>query len=414
MVQEPYWTATARFADVVLPSTISLEREDVAGRRRARPVFAMQRALDPFGEASDDYAICARARRAAGRGGAVHRGEHLGSGCGTCTTGWRSSSQRSRRRLSFEAFWEAGELALPTVAGRRSPDRTVPRGAELRTADDAERRIEVFSETIERFGYWTGRATRPGWSPTSGIEGELARRFRRNWSRINRSSACTASSTSGSQPGNQGRRARRTADQPGRRPGARHRGRRAGEGPQRSGRRLAVARVTEAVRPGVVQMAAGAWYDPVALPGRGAARGLRGRPEHGDSRHRHVVAGASVPRGSCAWCRCRGSWGSRRRGTRYDPPPTAERVSARHRRSGGAVRSVSTVWIRTPCSIRAIRSKPSSLAGGPARLARPPGRRRRSASADSGGTRPGTPSADEMSLRPVRMQPITSTLTISL
>jgi anaerobic selenocysteine-containing dehydrogenase len=59
---------------------------------------------------------------------------------------------------------------------------------------------------------------------------------------------------------------------------------------------LAGVRVTDAIRPGVVQLATGAWYDP-EVPGHAAA-GDGVRPAGRDSRHRGIVirrAVSSVP-----------------------------------------------------------------------------------------------------------------------
>src|SRR6202011_3721286 len=55
VVHEPFWTATARHADIVLPTTTTLERDDVGAGRNDGYVIAMPRALPPFGEARDDY-----------------------------------------------------------------------------------------------------------------------------------------------------------------------------------------------------------------------------------------------------------------------------------------------------------------------------------------------------------------------
>ena len=59
VVHEPWWTPTARMADVVLPATTTLERDDIAARLRRAVVVAMQRALDPPGEARNDRTILA-------------------------------------------------------------------------------------------------------------------------------------------------------------------------------------------------------------------------------------------------------------------------------------------------------------------------------------------------------------------
>ncbi|HWI71868.1 MAG TPA: molybdopterin-dependent oxidoreductase, partial [Baekduia sp.] len=59
VVHEPYWTATARRADVVLPATITLEREDLGGAANDPVLVAMQRVLEPHGQERDDHAIFA-------------------------------------------------------------------------------------------------------------------------------------------------------------------------------------------------------------------------------------------------------------------------------------------------------------------------------------------------------------------
>ena len=59
MVHEPHWTAAARHADIVLPTTTSLEREDIGSGRRDTHLIAMHQAADPVGEARDDHEILA-------------------------------------------------------------------------------------------------------------------------------------------------------------------------------------------------------------------------------------------------------------------------------------------------------------------------------------------------------------------
>ncbi len=57
IVNESWWTATAKRADIVFPATTTLERNDIGASSRDRFVFAMQQAIAPVGEARDDYAI---------------------------------------------------------------------------------------------------------------------------------------------------------------------------------------------------------------------------------------------------------------------------------------------------------------------------------------------------------------------
>ncbi|WP_409187934.1 molybdopterin-dependent oxidoreductase [Bradyrhizobium sp. RDM4] len=57
ITHEINWTTTARYADIVLPCTSPLEREDFAGSRSDNSLMPMPPVLPPFGEARDDYTI---------------------------------------------------------------------------------------------------------------------------------------------------------------------------------------------------------------------------------------------------------------------------------------------------------------------------------------------------------------------
>jgi biotin/methionine sulfoxide reductase len=59
VVHEPYWTATAKHADIVLPATTTLERNDIGCSGNARHMFAMKQALPAIGLARSDYEIFA-------------------------------------------------------------------------------------------------------------------------------------------------------------------------------------------------------------------------------------------------------------------------------------------------------------------------------------------------------------------
>lgn len=57
IVNEPFWTATAKRADIVLPATTSLERNDIGGSSRDPHVIFMPKLIEPVGDARDDFAI---------------------------------------------------------------------------------------------------------------------------------------------------------------------------------------------------------------------------------------------------------------------------------------------------------------------------------------------------------------------
>ncbi|MCL2536172.1 MAG: molybdopterin-dependent oxidoreductase, partial [Nocardiaceae bacterium] len=55
VVHEPYWTPMARHADIVIPSTTSLERNDLACTRNDPLLVAMHQAVPRHADARDDY-----------------------------------------------------------------------------------------------------------------------------------------------------------------------------------------------------------------------------------------------------------------------------------------------------------------------------------------------------------------------
>ena len=59
IVTDHSWTATARRADIVLPTTCALERDDFMINRRDTALVYMSAVLRPYSQARDDFDICA-------------------------------------------------------------------------------------------------------------------------------------------------------------------------------------------------------------------------------------------------------------------------------------------------------------------------------------------------------------------
>lgn len=59
IVHEQFWTAQAKYADIVLPATTALERNDIGSSASDRFMIAMQQVIEPVGESRDDYSILA-------------------------------------------------------------------------------------------------------------------------------------------------------------------------------------------------------------------------------------------------------------------------------------------------------------------------------------------------------------------
>jgi biotin/methionine sulfoxide reductase len=147
VVHEPYWTATARQADIVLPVTTTLEREDLGSGRRDSHLIAMRRAVDPYGAARDDYTILAALAERLGFGDRFTEGRTAREWIEHLYTGWRGDDQPS-----FSRFWADGELELPRGPSRFTlfeRFRADPSAAPLATPSG---RIEITSATVAGFG----------------------------------------------------------------------------------------------------------------------------------------------------------------------------------------------------------------------------------------------------------------------
>ncbi|MBM9508124.1 molybdopterin-dependent oxidoreductase [Actinacidiphila acididurans] len=150
LVHETHWTATARHADLVLPATTALEREDIGAGRRDTHLIAMHRAADPYGQARDDHAILAGLAERLGFGQEFTEGrdtrqwlEHLYG-----TWARESAASGAGEPPPFEEFWAAGEWELPGRPAERTlfaAFRADPQSAPLATPSG---RIELASARI--------------------------------------------------------------------------------------------------------------------------------------------------------------------------------------------------------------------------------------------------------------------------
>jgi molybdopterin guanine dinucleotide-containing S/N-oxide reductase-like protein len=178
IVHESAWTATARHADIVLPATITLEREDIGATAGDPLMIAMHRAVAPYREARDDYDIFTGLAERLGIGEAFTEGrtarqwlEHIYEP--TC----RALAERGINTPDFAQFWDDGELALPAEAwdgGIVRAFRRDPAGSPLPTPSG---KIEIASAAIAAFGY-ADCPGHPVWLPfVEGAGSAAASRF---------------------------------------------------------------------------------------------------------------------------------------------------------------------------------------------------------------------------------------------
>ena len=178
VVHEPYWTATARHADVVLPTTVTLERDDVGCGRNDGYVIAMPRALEPLGEARDDYDAFAELAKRLGTWDEFTEGRTAIEWVEHIYERFRSRvGERSVTVPAFDEFWSTGEARLPASSDDHSLLDRFREDPEARRVHTPSGRIELFSTTIDAFGYDDCPA-HPTWlEPVEWLGSERATQF---------------------------------------------------------------------------------------------------------------------------------------------------------------------------------------------------------------------------------------------
>ncbi len=178
IVHEPWWTATAKHADIVLPATTTLERNDIGGSTRDRYIFAQPRVIPPVGEARSDFEIFADLAERLGFGQDFTEGRDEMGWLRALWQETRDSAARAGVDLpTFEAFWEAGFVAMPEANADYvylADFRADPQENALRTPSG---RIELASERIAGFRY-DDCPGQPTWiDPDEWLGSPLAKRY---------------------------------------------------------------------------------------------------------------------------------------------------------------------------------------------------------------------------------------------
>ncbi|QDF97024.1 Asp-tRNA(Asn)/Glu-tRNA(Gln) amidotransferase GatCAB subunit C [Azoarcus sp. DD4] len=269
VVHEQVWNPLARMADLVLPATTTLERDDIGFATREPYLVAMKKLADAPGEARDDYAIFAALARRLGSETAFTEGRdahawlvHLYDEAA------RAAADRGVVWPDFEHFAAQGTLDLDALEAQApvvmlAGFRADPVAHPLPTPSG---RIELHSATIAGFGY-DDCPGHPVWrAPQEWLGAPAAQRYplhlisdqpaARLHSQLDHGPTSRAGKVSGREPAHIN-----PAD-------AAARG--IGDGDvvrifNDRGACLAAARLDPAVMPGVLRLPTGAWYDPLRL-----------------------------------------------------------------------------------------------------------------------------------------------------
>jgi biotin/methionine sulfoxide reductase len=265
IANEAWWNGLARHADIVLPCTLMLERNDIACTSREDTIFASHKLREPHQEARNDYDIFAELARRLGAWDIYTETKEEEDWLREFYAAIKDRACAASGEMpSFEEFWQLGSVEVtPPPETSSIFERFVQDPVRHRLATPSGR-IEIFSQTIASFGI-VGCPGHPAWvEPSEWLGGPLAQRYplhllanqprTKLHSQYDHSPNSRAAKISDREPLRihpEDARARGIADKSVVRMF------------NDRGQCLVSAVYSEEVEPGVVQIATGAWFDPL-------------------------------------------------------------------------------------------------------------------------------------------------------
>ena len=149
VVQDPWWTASARFADIVLPATSVVERDEISsgGTYSKDKVYAMRQVIKPVADSKDDFEIFRLLARK------FHVENEFTGGKKRMQLIQESYEKSTASTVvSFDQFWSEGVARIPVPEEeqnwvRHGDFRTDPIDNPLATASG---KIELYCEHIAK------------------------------------------------------------------------------------------------------------------------------------------------------------------------------------------------------------------------------------------------------------------------
>jgi len=278
IVHEPWWNSLARYADIALPCTTPLERNDIVSGLFHNMILASRQVAEPFGQSRNDHDIfAALAERLGFRDAFTENRTEMEWLRHLYESTRRQMQERGTTLPEFEAFWKTGYVENPPLPKpvMLAALRADPGANPLKTPSG---KVEIYSETIASFGY-DDCPGHPTWlEPAEWLGSPLAERYplhlisnqprTRLHSQLDNGVTSLESKIKGREP-----LTMHPQD-------AAARGLRDGDIVRvfnERGACLAGLIVSDGVRPGVIQLATGAWYDPQNAS-EGASMDKHGNP----------------------------------------------------------------------------------------------------------------------------------------
>lgn len=170
VVNEPYWTATAKYADIVLPATTSYERNDLemGGDYSQLYVFPMHQCVPPQHEARNDYDIFAGLAEKLGVLAQYTEGKDEARWLKTMYDNMKEQARAARVALPpFDMFWASNNyVRFPIPEENKQWVRFADfrENPLLNPLGTPTGKIEIYSDTVAKMNYADCHGL-PGWLP---------------------------------------------------------------------------------------------------------------------------------------------------------------------------------------------------------------------------------------------------------
>ena len=267
IVNEQVWTSTARHADIVFPSTTMMERNDLGGSSYDHWLSPMRKVVEPFAQSRSDFEVFTGIAETLGFADQFTEGRTEAEWVRYLYEQTRSNAAEKGVLIpGFDDFWAGQQISVEEqVADMQFPLELFREDPQKYPLGTPSGKIEIFSEIIDGFGYNDCKG-HPMWFEKDEFMGSSAysREFPlhlvSNQPRTRLHSQMDHGITSRNAK-IKGREAMRMNPVD-----AGQRGISAGDVVRifnDRGACLAGVEITETIRQGVIELATGAWYEPL-------------------------------------------------------------------------------------------------------------------------------------------------------
>jgi len=180
IVNEPWWTATAQRADIVLPATTPYERHDIARAQGDSYLFDMPALIPAVDEARDDYDIFTGLAKRLGVAERFTEGRDSEAWLKHLYDEFRELSEKQGVQTpTYDELQQKNWVDLPVRDAKfaETPFADFRNNPEAHPLSTPSGKIEIFSSTIAGFGYQDCPG-HPTWlPPVEWLGAELATRY---------------------------------------------------------------------------------------------------------------------------------------------------------------------------------------------------------------------------------------------